>query len=210
MSAHLVDPARLRRMLEVMSDVYVLVDERCVITWVSPSVEGVLGASREQLLGTLAYDLFAKQDNRELHRAYFEGVLASAGAHGPVEVTVNRPDGQLRELELVLSNELHDPELQAVVVSIRDITRRATEVEVLRRREAWADALIRRGSELILVTDRHGVVSYANPAVDQVLGLPADDLVGRSWLDHVVDVDDANQFAVIVHHRDRHQVVALE
>lgn len=182
---HPVDPTRLRRMLDVISDVYVLVDEECVIRWVSPSAEPVLGVVPADLLSTLAYDLFAKQDNRELHKAYFEGVLSAPGAHGPVEVTVTRPDGTLRELELMLSNELADPELGAVVVSIRDITRRPGDVEELRRREAWADALIRRGSELILVTDRHGVVSYANPAVDQVLGVPAGELVGRSWLDHI-------------------------
>ncbi|QGG96843.1 sensor domain-containing protein [Actinomarinicola tropica] len=182
-----VDPSRLRRMLDVITDVYALVDEECVIGWISPSAGPVLGVDPDGLVGTLAYDLFAKQDNRELHRAYFEGVLAAPGAHGPVEVTVTRPDGALRELELMLSNGLDDPELGAVVVAIRDITKRSSEVELLRRREAWADALIRRGSELILVTDRHGVVSYANPAVDQVLGRAADEVVGRSWLDHIVE-----------------------
>jgi diguanylate cyclase (GGDEF)-like protein/PAS domain S-box-containing protein len=184
-----LDPTRLRRMVELLPDAVALVDEECRIQWMSPAVSAIFDYTAESLVGSLAYDLFSKQENRDLHRLYFEGVLAAPGRHGPVEVTVTRADGGFRELELVLSNALDDPELTGVVVSIRDITKRPGDVEELRRREAWADALIRRGAELILVTDRQGVVTYANPASIGVLGFQPDELVGRSWLDLVLPED---------------------
>jgi diguanylate cyclase (GGDEF)-like protein/PAS domain S-box-containing protein len=205
-----VDAPLLRRLLDVIPDVYVLVDAQCGIAWVSASAEPVLGMTPSAYVGTLAYDMFAKQDNRELHEAYFRGVLATPGLHGPVEVTTVHADGQLRELELVLNNALADPEIAAVVVSIRDITKRPGDVEELRRREAWADALIRRGSELILVTDRVGHVNFANPASQQVLGIDADDLIGRSWLDFVdEEIADAAEYVarLLDHPSDRHAAV---
>ena len=210
-----VDLARLERILDVLPDVVVMVDAAARILWVGASSTSVLGLTPAELVGTWAYDLFAKPDNRELHQAYFQGVLDTPGPHGPVEVTVAHPDGELRELELVLHNSLDDPTLSAVVVSIRDITRRPGDVEELRRREAWADALIRRGSELILVTDRSGHVNFANPASLHILGIDADELVGRTWLDFVDDLDlaetPAEEFVqgLIGHPDDRHVVVSV-
>ena len=182
-AAPVVDPGRLARVLDVVPDVFALADSDARIEWMSDGVLELFGQGPGELAGTLAYDLFAKQENRDLHRIYFEGVLARAGHHGPVEVTIARPDGGFRELELMLANRLEDPEIGAVVVSIRDITRRPSEVEELRRREAWADALIRRGAELICVTDRRGVITFVNPASVAVLGAQPDVLVGTSWFD---------------------------
>ena len=178
-----VDLARRARLLDVVSDVFAIVDRDCRITWISDGAKEVLGRGPGELVGTLAYDLFAKQENRELHRRYFEGVLSRPGRHGPVQVTLARTDGHFTELELVLANELADPSFAGVAVSIRDITRRRSEVEELRRREAWADALIRRGAELIVVTDRRGAITYVNPASTEVLGIEPEGLVGTSWLD---------------------------
>ncbi|MFP4512683.1 MAG: EAL domain-containing protein [Acidimicrobiales bacterium] len=190
------DPARLRRVLDVVSDVFAIVNPECRIEWISAGVREVFGREPDEMVDMLAYDLFAKQENRDLHRQYFEGVLAQPGRHGPVEVTLARPDGRFLELELMLANELDDPALGGVVVSVRDITRRPSEVEELRRREAWADALIRRGAELILVTDRSGVITYANPASVEVLGRQPDELVGMSWFDVVADRPDAASASV--------------
>lgn len=185
--APVVDRARLDRLLGLVPDAVAMVDEECRIIWISGGAVRTLGHEPEELVGTLAYDLFSKQENRELHRLYFEGVLASPGQHGPVEVTVTGSDREFRELELLLTNALDDPSFRAVAVSIRDITHRPGDLEELRRREAWADALIRRGAELIMVTDRTGTVSYANPASAGLLGVGPDELVGSSWLDLVVD-----------------------
>lgn len=190
-TAPVIDPSRLVRVLDVVPDVFVLVDADARIVWMSGGVRELFGQGPDELVGGLAYDLFAKQENRDLHRIYFEGVLARPGHHGPVEVTVARADGSFRELELVLANQLDDPTLGAVVVAIRDITRRPSEVEELRRREAWADALIRRGAELICVTDRQGIITFVNPASVPVLGAQPDELVGTSWFDLLVPASAA-------------------
>jgi diguanylate cyclase (GGDEF)-like protein/PAS domain S-box-containing protein len=178
-----IDVARLRGVLAALPDPIALVDEHCRIQWASDAVADLAGRPVDELVGTLAFDLFSKQENRALHEAYFAEVLATPGRHGPVEVTVTRADGEFRELQLTLTNGMDDPELRGVVVAIRDITVDPDAIEELRRREAWADALIRRGSELILVTDRHGVITFANNAANDVLGRAPEDLMGRSWFE---------------------------
>ncbi len=179
----------MQRLLESLPDPAALVDAEGRIVWVSDTIESLVGWSAEDLVGSLAFDLFSKQENRELHLSYFAEVLARPGRHGPVEVTANAANGEFREFQLTLMNGLDDPQLEGIVVAIRDITADSGAIEELRRRAAWADALIRRGSELILVADRQGVVTYANNATVDVLGMEPDELVGRSWLE-ILSPDD--------------------
>jgi len=181
--------SRLRRLVEVATEGFVLTDAAARIAWISPGAGELMGWDRDARRGTPAPDLFTEREHRALLQVWFDGAVGTPGRHGPIEITVEHPDGSVRELELVLTNALADPELAAMVLGVRDITASPGRTEDQRRREARADALVRRGRELVLVTDQHGVVSYANPAASAVLGVAPDDLLGRCWLDLVVEAD---------------------
>ena len=71
--------------------------------------------------------------------------IAEPGVHGPVEVTVVTPDGRLREVELMVTNGLEDPDVGYLVVSGRDVTDRDDEAGALRRPRA-ASPLTRRSA----------------------------------------------------------------
>ena len=62
--------------------------------------------------------------------------------------------------------------------------RRAAE-EALRASEGRFRSLVQRGTDLTVVTDRAGVVSYVSPAAEALLGHPAAELQEHSLLDHV-------------------------
>lgn len=63
----------------------------------------------------------------------------------------------------------------------------------LRLRQEWAEALLRRTSDLILLTDVNGTITWAGENSESVVGHPADRLVGTSCLDlvHPEDRDSA-------------------
>ncbi len=75
---------------------------------------------------------------------------------------------------------------------LRELTRR------LRGSEARFRSLVQNSSDLILLLDQGGVVTYVSPAIEQILGLQAHDWVGRNaptlvlnddavWLQAVLD-----------------------
>ncbi len=59
-----------------------------------------------------------------------------------------------------------------------------------RRGEQRFRALVQRASDLILVVDPTGVISYVSPAIVRVLGHAVEDVRGTSWLD-LLHPDDA-------------------
>ncbi len=65
-----------------------------------------------------------------------------------------------------------------------------TEDLLWRRGEQRFRALVQRASDLILVVDPTGVISYVSPSIARVLGHAAEDVRGTSWLD-LLHPDDA-------------------
>ncbi|MBI2710455.1 MAG: EAL domain-containing protein [Actinobacteria bacterium] len=168
-------------LLDALPDVVLVVDADAVIRDVAGDVELLLAWPRDRLVGRSSFELFAKQGNRPLHETAFAEVVGRPGISGPMAATVYGGDGSVREVELVVNNRLAEPE-GALVVSLRDITRRVGpgqhDVESLRRREAWADALLRQTADVIIVTDRRGHIVYLNPNAAAVLGRPVSELEG--------------------------------
>ncbi|HEX9681735.1 MAG TPA: EAL domain-containing protein [Acidimicrobiales bacterium] len=84
----------------------------------------------------------------------------------------------------------------ALVRSLEDkVDERTTELRdagiALERRERHFRSLVQNASDLILVTDREGFISYASPSVGTLLGRDPDDLLGEnlSLIVHPNDVD---------------------
>ena len=175
--------------LAALPEAVVLVTAEGVISWVGHRVRESFGWRDEELVGRSIFDLFAKQVNHDLHAAAFAETVSEPGVHGPIEVTIVRPDGRLREVEFMITNALHHPEIGHLVAIGRDITDREHASEVQRQRDAWASSLLRGTSELILVTDRTGGIAYASPSAERILAMPIEDLTGTS-LTELVHPDD--------------------
>jgi len=61
-----------------------------------------------------------------------------------------------------------------------------------RRSEQRFRALVQRASDLILVVDPTGVISYVSPSITRVLGYPVEDIRGTNWLDLLHPEDAAH------------------
>jgi PAS domain S-box-containing protein len=95
------------------------------------------------------------------------GVL---GAHTTQRRTFTREDGNF---------------LQAVANVISQAVDRKRAWSQLRAREQRFRAMIERSSDIVLVVDADGVIRFASPAVEPVLGYTANELRGRSGFDLV-------------------------
>ncbi len=187
----------LARLVGQMPDALVLVRSDGIICWAAPSITGMLGWGTDELVGLLAFDLFAKSVNRPLHDEAFEWVLSAPGLHGPFEVTIVGADGSLHEVELMVTNALLDPDLGVLVASCREITDRDSDLEELRQSEAWATSLLRGATDLIVVCDRVGRIVYMGPSTQRILHRDPTSMVGRIITDYV-HADDVLQGAVEV------------
>jgi PAS domain S-box-containing protein len=71
-------------------------------------------------------------------------------------------------------------ELEALEGIGRDVTERKEAEDALRRSEERFRSLIQNASDVIVILESDGTIRYASPALERVLGLEAEDVVGEN------------------------------
>jgi diguanylate cyclase (GGDEF)-like protein/PAS domain S-box-containing protein len=114
---------RLESLTRHTSDVITVIDRDGLVRYASPATVEVLGRSPHELIGRRLAELVHADDVAFVERA-IDGALAAAGAIAPIEFRVARVEGGWRYLEAVGTSLLDNPDVDGVIVTIRDITER--------------------------------------------------------------------------------------
>jgi PAS domain S-box-containing protein len=127
-----------RSLIENSPDAISLIDAHGAVLYASASTTKVFGYQPEELVGRNGWDLIHPEDRDHSSRV-LQKVLSEPP--GPVhwETRVRHKDGNYCWVESTVSNLLVEPDVQAIVVSHRDInSRRAAEAERQRHAEELA------------------------------------------------------------------------
>jgi PAS domain S-box-containing protein len=118
-----------RALAENVSDVVEIVGGDGRLTYVSPSVERVLGYTPEERLGKPPLETIHPEERPMLSAALAR--LERGAAVGPEEFRLRHKNGTWRVLEIVGTNLLHHPQIRGLVIDLRDVTdRRRMEKEL--------------------------------------------------------------------------------
>jgi diguanylate cyclase (GGDEF)-like protein/PAS domain S-box-containing protein len=112
-----------RSLVTGASDLITLHDAQGRVTYVSPAVERVFGIPAGHLLGRSLGDVVEPSDRVRLRRA-FSRVVRQPGAEVEALVRVRAADRELRWMQVLLKNQLHDPSVRGVVGNARDVHER--------------------------------------------------------------------------------------
>lgn len=145
------------------SDMLTVIEADGTIRYQGPALERILGYKPEEHVGRNVYEFLHPEDVARGESALAE-VLGTPGVSPPVEFRWRHEDGSWRWLESIGNNLLHDPEVQAIVSSSRDITNR-------KREEARYEALVENISAGLLIEDENGRIVKANQTFREVIGL---------------------------------------
>lgn len=160
-----------RRLLEESSDVIVLLDTEGVLEYVSPSMERLLGYAPEQLVGEDGFDYIHPEDRHQAMQE-FTGLVSGDRDRITTEFRFKTPDGDWMWLELQSRNLLDDPQIDGILVSVRDISQR-------KEQEQRFQALIENSTDIITVLSLDGSYEYVSPSMERVLGYDPDELIGK-------------------------------
>jgi diguanylate cyclase (GGDEF)-like protein/PAS domain S-box-containing protein len=179
-----------RSLVENVGDLVVVVDEDGLLRYVSPSVQRVLGFEPGDILGRSMFEVTQFEDDA-IYRTLLTDYAGGAEVDDLTGVRVRAADGSTRILEVIGANRLDDPGVRGIVLTARDVTDRHLGWEQMAASRAWAEALLQGGSELVVVTDEDTRVTYASPAVHDILGLVPEEAIGIVGLDliHPDDVE---------------------
>ena len=124
--------AHFRSLIENSYDLIVIMDEQGCIRFISPSVERILGYSRETVMGRKVFD-FMHPGDRERGLELFSERVKSANFGSPSEIRLFHENGSVKTMEVVTNNLIKHPAVQGLVVNAHDITKRKAVEEALQR-----------------------------------------------------------------------------
>jgi PAS domain S-box-containing protein len=124
----LVTARRLRSLVRHASDALVVVTPEGLVRYCAPSLERTFGYNAEQTAGSPLSEIVHPQDLARLLRA-LEPPIAPDGS--AVVARWRHADGSWRDTETIVADMLDDPEVEGIVLAVRDVTeRRALEMEL--------------------------------------------------------------------------------
>ena len=113
--------ARFSSLVQNATDVITVIKPDATVVYQSPSVERVLGYLAEDLVGTKISSLVHPDDRQ---RMLGPQALDEAHQTHAVECRVRHADGSWRNFETTVTNLLHDPNVEGLVLNSRDVTDR--------------------------------------------------------------------------------------
>ncbi|WP_433295911.1 putative bifunctional diguanylate cyclase/phosphodiesterase [Actinoplanes sp. CA-030573] len=131
---------RAETLLEASADAVLAVGRDGTLKYVSPSVEQLLGYRAKDLTGKRLHELIGEDRLGGVHD-FLNGMLAlPIGRSDRTESKLRHRSGEWVYVDVIGTNWINDPDLQAVVVSLRDIGARR-ELEQQLSRQAFTDSL---------------------------------------------------------------------
>lgn len=96
------------------------------------------------------------------------------------EFQVRAPGGPLRWVRISCSSILGPEGVPvAVVAHVQDIEAERAAQEALRSRTRWFSSIVERSSDLILLFDRDGMVTWASPSIETIVGVRPEEVLGH-------------------------------
>ena len=169
---------RFRALVENSSDIVLVVDADRQITFASPAAHRLLGLPEKALLGSHPARWVHPDDWPDLARVLDGSPSLPRPESEEVEVRIRHVDGSHRWFEIRTRDLSHDPEIQGLVVTAREITDRKATEQQLASSEARFRALVQSSSDVVAVLADNGCFSYLSPAVTEMLGYDPEELVG--------------------------------
>jgi diguanylate cyclase (GGDEF)-like protein/PAS domain S-box-containing protein len=114
---------RFRALVENSSDMITVLDDDLQCTFQSPSSQEVVHRNPDEFLGTNWMDWVSEDDLDAMHSA-LSRVISGQSARETIEWTMTRPDGEITNLESIVSSELDNRAVSGIVLNSRDITDR--------------------------------------------------------------------------------------
>jgi PAS domain S-box-containing protein len=162
--------ARLLALLENSLEAAFLVDTEGTVLYASPAVGRVLGQGSSEWVGTNLLEEVHPEETERVRRQ-FDAVLQRPGERASLEMRVRQGPTSWIRVEAVLRNRLDDPAVGALAVNLRPLDQES---------ERRYRAIIEHAHDLTSVVDANGVVIYASPSHERVLGYSCEELIGKS------------------------------
>lgn len=175
---------RFRALIENISDGIVLNDENSKVLYQSPSVTRILGYTFEERHRKPVLD-YVHEDDKDIFLKLYEDLAVLPGQPLHFQFRVKHKNGHYIWVEGIVTNLLHDRNVNGYVANYRDVTQRKKAEEKLRQERYLLRTLIDNIPDYIYIKDtqlRHLINNKAN--VELIGATSEAETLGKTVLDY--------------------------
>lgn len=154
---------RFQAMVENLDSIISLVDEKFRITYCSPALERITGWSKKDKDSRGILDI-THPDDIVMVKRNMEELLKKPGLLFPVSMRVKHKNGSEISLEGTAINLLHDKNINAIVINVRDVTERKKTEQQLVESEYRLRTIVQNEPECVKILNSKGELLSMNPA----------------------------------------------
>ena len=164
---------RFRSLVQHSSDIITVLDGFGTITYLSPSIEHLLGYSSDEMMGQNPFERIHPDDRRRM-RVLLKTIVRESGMHGSVEFRMRHAKGHYVYIESVGANLLHDVNVGGIVLNSRDITERKRAEAVLVAAKEQAEEAARLKSNFLanmsheIRTPLTGILGFSSILAEEI------------------------------------------
>ncbi|MCD1293577.1 hypothetical protein CUJ83_01015 [Methanocella sp. CWC-04] len=171
--------AWLCRITDNMRDIVMEIDNKSVITYVTPSVKTVLGYGTEEIIGRSVFDFSHPEDIEKIVKMTIQALKTGKG--GKMEHRIRDINGKYLWFETI-DNPVTDSSgnVTKAVIGIRDITDRKKIEDELIKSERSYRILAEGAKDIIFIISKDLTIDYINNFVSGLFNVRREDVVGRN------------------------------
>jgi PAS domain S-box-containing protein len=165
---------KLRTILENFTSLISIVDEKGVIITELVNNLEITGYKPGERIGKYIYDM-VHPDDVFIIKHVSKKLIENPELVQTVIFRYKRKDGIYRTFESVAKNLLHDPAINGILITTRDITERRKIEEELRKFYFAVD----QNPATVVITDKNGFIEFINPKFTELTGYTLTEVIGK-------------------------------
>lgn len=168
-----------------------VLNEEGEIVYANDRAEDVMGLAHEEITGrrynSQSWNVTDPQGNHVPdEKLPFVQVMATGKPVSNVQLAIQQANGERKVLSVNAAPLTDDDgEIKRVVCSVADITQQWKIQATLQENERRFRALVQNSTDLIVVLDKDGIVTYASASAQHIVGYTPEELVGRHGFAHI-------------------------
>lgn len=176
---------RLYSLLENASEIISIYDEQQNMKYQSPSVAKILGFTPEEMMKGKDKDRLTRKGEQEMNEM-FKILVEHPDDSITIQYTYMKKDGKKIFLETTGRNLITDPAINGIILNSRDITERKR-AEKEERMKSKMQSLSENSLDMIIRMNTIGQFFYANPVVEDYIGIKPAELINKTLRELTVD-----------------------
>jgi diguanylate cyclase (GGDEF)-like protein/PAS domain S-box-containing protein len=167
-------------------DALFLLDNEGYFIDVNKGLENLTGADKDQLLYS-HFSSYVHKEDLPLVKRYFQGALIGEVQNRDFRIV--KIDGTIRYISITGVAAKYESDVIGVFGTAKDITENKKLEQIVKYSNEKFESLNKHSTDVSAVLDETGIITYESPAITNVLGYEADEVIGRSCFDFMVAED---------------------